>query len=73
MLEQTRRSLEKLQLPSVDIFYLHAPDHETPIEETLEAVQQLYTGEGVGVGCDLVYVYVCNLCTCSGCRACGGV
>ena len=49
VLDQARKSLEKLQLPSVDIFYLHAPDHETPIEETLEAVHQLYTGEGVRV------------------------
>ena len=46
---QLTTSLTSLQLPSVDIFYLHAPDHETPIEETLEAVQQLHTGEGVRV------------------------
>lgn len=33
-LEHTRRE-------SVDLFYLHAPDHETPIEETLLAVHEL--------------------------------
>lgn len=26
---------------SVDLFYLHAPDHDTPIEETLRAVHEL--------------------------------
>ena len=30
----------------MDIFYLHAPDHNIPLEETLEAVQQLYKGQG---------------------------
>ena len=40
-------SLERLQLQSVDIFYLHAPDHNTPIESTLSAVQKLYEGSVV--------------------------
>ena len=44
VLEQMKVSLERLQLPSVDILYLHAPDHDTPIEETLRACQQLYEG-----------------------------
>jgi aryl-alcohol dehydrogenase-like predicted oxidoreductase len=26
----------------VDIYYLHAPDPATPIEDTLSAIQQLY-------------------------------
>ncbi|XP_064392611.1 aflatoxin B1 aldehyde reductase member 2-like isoform X2 [Halichondria panicea] len=43
VLAQAALSLQRLQASSVDIFYLHAPDHDTPIEETLEAVQQLYT------------------------------
>ncbi len=30
---------------SVDIFYLHAPDHRTPLEETLGACNELYLGE----------------------------
>jgi aryl-alcohol dehydrogenase-like predicted oxidoreductase len=29
-------------LSSVDLFYLHAPDPKTPIEDTLKAVQELY-------------------------------
>ena len=38
-------SLERLQVNCVDIFYLHAPDHNTPIEETLSACQKLYEGK----------------------------
>lgn len=44
VLEQMATSLASLQMPSVDIYYLHAPDHNTPIEETLAACQQLYKG-----------------------------
>lgn len=29
------------RLSSVDLFYLHAPDHNTPIEESLLAVHEL--------------------------------
>lgn len=29
------------RVPSVHMFYLHAPDHNTPIEETLMAVHEL--------------------------------
>jgi len=34
--------LKRLQTDSVDLFYLHAPDHKTPIEQTLERVDQLH-------------------------------
>ena len=44
VLEEMRISLERLQVSSLDIFYLHAPDHNTPINETLSAVQKLYSG-----------------------------
>lgn len=37
-------SLERLKKDCVDLFYLHAPDHATPIEETLAAVNHLYRG-----------------------------
>nr|XP_020637636.1 aflatoxin B1 aldehyde reductase member 2-like [Pogona vitticeps] len=39
---QLDTSLRRLQLDSVDLFYLHAPDHETPVEETLRACEQLH-------------------------------
>lgn len=29
------------RLESVDLLYLHAPDHETPLEETLRAVHEV--------------------------------
>ena len=45
MLEQAATSLASLQTSCVDIFYLHAPDHNTPLEETLAACQQLYEGQ----------------------------
>ena len=53
--EEMKISLERLQLPKVDIFYLHAPDHDTPVEETLSAVQRLYEGH---------YIIICALISC---------
>ena len=43
--KQVNTCLANLQTSCVDILYLHAPDRATPIEETLEAIQQMYTGE----------------------------
>jgi aflatoxin B1 aldehyde reductase len=40
--EQMGCSLTSLQSSSVDIFYLHAPDHNTPLEETLRGVNTLH-------------------------------
>lgn len=42
VLEQLNVSLKRLKRDSVELFYLHAPDHNTPIEETLKAVNHLY-------------------------------
>ena len=39
---QLETSLKRLNLDCVQIFYLHAPDHKTPIFETLKAVNDLY-------------------------------
>ena len=44
VLEQVQTSLSSLQTSCVDILYLHAPDHNTPFEETLSACQQLHQG-----------------------------
>jgi len=38
---QVRTSLRNLNMEKADLFYLHAPDHETPIDKTLDAVQKL--------------------------------
>jgi len=34
-------SLRRLQTSYVDIYYLHVPDHSTPIDETLDTIAQL--------------------------------
>ncbi|XP_025032305.1 aflatoxin B1 aldehyde reductase member 4 [Python bivittatus] len=39
---QLEESLQRLRLQSVELFYLHAPDHETPVEETLRACNELH-------------------------------
>ncbi|XP_074074369.1 aflatoxin B1 aldehyde reductase member 2-like [Macrotis lagotis] len=39
---QLETSLQRLQCPRVDLFYLHMPDHATPVEETLRACTELY-------------------------------
>ncbi|KAF9915212.1 hypothetical protein FBU30_002114 [Linnemannia zychae] len=40
--KQFRQSLKALEMDKVDILYLHAPDYETPFEETLKAIDELY-------------------------------
>ncbi|CAM9743591.1 unnamed protein product, partial [Phaeothamnion confervicola] len=40
--EQLRKSLKALKTDKVELFYLHAPDHDTPIEATLAAVNALH-------------------------------
>lgn len=42
IVKQLDTSLESLCVSSVDIFYLHLPDHNIPIEETLKGVDQLH-------------------------------
>ena len=44
VLEQASGCLNNLQVECVDLLYLHAPDHNTPVEETLGAIQELYKG-----------------------------
>lgn len=39
---QLETSLKRLRTDSVDLFYLHAPDRNTPVEVTLEACQVLF-------------------------------
>jgi aflatoxin B1 aldehyde reductase len=40
--EHFETSLKELGTDTVDIFYLHAPDHSVPFEETLEAVNEMH-------------------------------
>jgi len=40
--KQMEISLRNLRVNSIDIFYLHAPDHDTPLEDTLRGVNDLF-------------------------------
>uniref|UniRef100_A0A3B4GTW0 Aflatoxin B1 aldehyde reductase member 2-like n=1 Tax=Pundamilia nyererei TaxID=303518 RepID=A0A3B4GTW0_9CICH len=39
---QLETSLQRLRTDCVDLFYLHAPDHQNPIEDTLRACNDLH-------------------------------
>lgn len=39
---QLETSLQRLRTNCVDLFYLHAPDHENPIQDTLRACNELH-------------------------------
>jgi aryl-alcohol dehydrogenase-like predicted oxidoreductase len=41
LLSAIDESLKRLDVDSVDIYYLHVPDHHTPIEETLDTLAEL--------------------------------
>lgn len=40
---QLQTSLQRLRTDCVDLFYLHAPDHQNPIVDTLRACNELHT------------------------------
>ena len=51
MMEQCERSLERLGVDYVDLYQCHRPDPETPLEETLRALDDLVTqGKALYVG-----------------------
>jgi L-glyceraldehyde 3-phosphate reductase len=41
LISSLNQSLKRMKLDYVDIFYHHRPDPETPLEETVEALQQI--------------------------------
>uniref|UniRef100_U3KMZ9 Aldo-keto reductase family 7 member A3 n=1 Tax=Oryctolagus cuniculus TaxID=9986 RepID=U3KMZ9_RABIT len=64
---QLETSLKRLQCPRVDLFYLHLPDHTTPVEETLRACHQLHQeGKFVELGLSNYAAWqvaeICTLC-----------
>ncbi|XP_026311717.1 aflatoxin B1 aldehyde reductase member 3 [Piliocolobus tephrosceles] len=68
---QLETSLKRLQCPRVDLFYLHMPDHSTPVEETLRACHQLHQeGKFVELGLSNYAAWevaeICTLCRSNG-------
>ncbi|KAM4872874.1 aflatoxin B1 aldehyde reductase member 3-like [Thomomys bottae] len=68
---QLETSLKRLQCSRVDLFYLHMPDHSTPVEETLRACHQLHQeGKFVELGlsnfASLEVAEICALCKSNG-------
>lgn len=41
VIEQCQSSLQKMGLECVDLFYLHAPDIQTDLEDTLDGAESL--------------------------------
>jgi aryl-alcohol dehydrogenase-like predicted oxidoreductase len=50
ILEGTDRSLARLQLEYVDLLFCHRPDPETPIEETVRAMNHVIAQGKVSIG-----------------------
>eukprot|EP01050_Picozoa_sp_SAG11_P020864 SAG11_NODE_3599_length_2346_cov_3.414775_3_plen_172_part_00 len=48
VLYQCAGSLERLQVEAIDIYYLHGPDIDTDIDETLEAIGELHKAGKIG-------------------------
>ena len=45
-------SLRRLQTDYIDLYQMHFPDHETPIDETLRALDDLvHSGKVLYIGC----------------------
>lgn len=42
IVSSAKESLKKLGVKQVDVFYLHSPDPDTPLEQTLEGVNEVY-------------------------------
>ncbi|XP_048206323.1 aflatoxin B1 aldehyde reductase member 3-like [Perognathus longimembris pacificus] len=68
---QLETSLKRLQCSRVDLFYLHLPDHGTPVEETLQACHQLHQeGKFVELGLSNYASWevaeICTLCKSNG-------
>lgn len=40
--EQVNTCLSRLQVDSIEVMYLHAPDHNTPLKETLATMDQIH-------------------------------
>jgi aryl-alcohol dehydrogenase-like predicted oxidoreductase len=57
LIEGTEMALKRLQLDYVDLLYCHRPDRNTPIEETVRAMNYL-----INTGKVFYWGTVCNIC-----------
>jgi aryl-alcohol dehydrogenase-like predicted oxidoreductase len=48
ILRAAEESLRRLGMDRVDVYYLHVPDHATPIEESLAAMEELQKAGKIG-------------------------
>ncbi|KAJ1459256.1 NADP-dependent oxidoreductase domain-containing protein [Pelagophyceae sp. CCMP2097] len=65
---QMAETLRDLNAPKVSIYYLHGPDAQTPILETLEAVNKLHAAGcfeefGLSNFCAWEVAHICGLCS----------
>jgi 1-deoxyxylulose-5-phosphate synthase len=52
IVQAVEASLQRLQTDSIDLYQMHAPDAETPIDETLRALDDLvHSGKVLYIGC----------------------
>jgi aryl-alcohol dehydrogenase-like predicted oxidoreductase len=67
LLRALEASLKRLATDHVDIYYVHAPDYETPIEETLRALDDMVrSGKVHYLGCSNVRAWrLCEALWCS--------
>lgn len=61
------QSLSRLGLDAIDLYYLHAPDHRTPLEDTLSGIAELLEKKkirafGVSNYASWQIVEICHLC-----------
>jgi aryl-alcohol dehydrogenase-like predicted oxidoreductase len=60
--EAVKKSLERLQLDYVDVLQCHRFDHETPIEETMQALHDVVkAGYARYIGMSSCHAWQCTL------------
>jgi aryl-alcohol dehydrogenase-like predicted oxidoreductase len=58
LIRECENSLRRLDTDYIDLYYLHAPDWNTPLDESLRAMDQLVRqGKVRNVGCSNYYAY----------------
>ena len=74
--ETLEYSLSQLKTDKIDLYYLHAPDWDTPFEETVKAMDDLYKEGRVaewGVSNFTVSIYLFVFILIAGVASCGDV